>query len=184
MINIKETIVVEGKDDRSAVLAAVDANIICTSGYGMNDKIIDSIRAAYQGPGIIIFTDPDHAGRKIRERLTGLFPGAKHAYLTQLEAEKQGDIGIENAKPESIIKALMNAHAEEFEGDAVISMDDLVSLGLAGASESAKKRELAGAALGIGYANTKTFLKRLRFMGIDILTLEKAVDETCIGELQ
>ena len=178
MINIKETIVVEGKDDRSAVLAAVDANILCTSGYGMNDKIIDAIRAAYEGPGIIIFTDPDHAGRKIRERLTGLFPHAKHAYLTQLEAEKQGDIGIENAKPECIIKALENAHAEgvEFAAGDLVSIDDLVNLGLAGASDSAKKRELAGAALGIGYANTKTFLKRLNYLGISLERLIKAVN--------
>ena len=48
MTHIQETIVVEGKDDRSAVLAAVDANIICTSGYGLNDSIIGDIKAAYE----------------------------------------------------------------------------------------------------------------------------------------
>lgn len=181
MKRIKETVVVEGKDDRSAVLAAVDANVLCTSGYGMNASIIDAIRAAYNGPGIIIFTDPDHAGRKIREKLARLFPDAKHAHLTRSEAEKDGDIGIENASAENIVKALDNAHANTSDVSAaaepLITMNDLVKLGLAGLQDSAKQREAAGAALGIGYANTKTFLKRLHYMGISLKQLEDACEE-------
>jgi len=36
---IKEIIVVEGKSDISAVKKAVDAEVISTSGLGINDKI-------------------------------------------------------------------------------------------------------------------------------------------------
>ncbi|MCQ2553838.1 MAG: ribonuclease M5, partial [Clostridia bacterium] len=60
-MNIKETIVVEGKDDETAVLAAVDANIIITHGYGIRPQTIELIKKAYETTGIIIFTDPDHA---------------------------------------------------------------------------------------------------------------------------
>ncbi|MBR5047676.1 MAG: DUF4093 domain-containing protein, partial [Eubacterium sp.] len=57
----------------------------------------------------------------------------------------------------------------------LISMDDLFALGLAGDEDSAKKREKAGEILGIGYGNTKAFLKRLRFMGISREKLKDAL---------
>ena len=165
-MNIKETIVVEGKDDESAVLAALDANIIITHGYGINNSILELIKAAYEKTGIIIFTDPDHAGEEIRKRLTALFPEAKHAYLTRDEAEKSGDIGIENASPESILKAIEKAHALTNESSGEFTMDDMFELGLTGYPDSAEKRKELGKKLGIGNANTKTFLKRLNYMGI------------------
>lgn len=165
-MTIKETIVVEGKDDESAVLAALDANIIITHGYGINNSILELIKAAYEKTGIIIFTDPDHAGEEIRKRLTNLFPNAKHAYLTRDEAEKQGDIGIENASPESIISALQKAHALQKESSEEFTMDDLFDLGLTGYPDSAAKRKELGKKLGIGNANARTFLKRLNYMGI------------------
>jgi len=165
-MKIKETIVVEGKDDEAAVLAALDANIIITHGYGINNSILDLIKAAYEKTGLIIFTDPDHAGEEIRKRLTSLFPNAKQAYLTQDEAEKAGDIGIENAKPESIRAALEKAHALQHESSGEFTMDDMYELGLTGYPDSAEKREQLGKKLGIGNANAKTFLKRLNYMGI------------------
>ncbi|MEG0134299.1 MAG: ribonuclease M5, partial [Clostridium sp.] len=40
---IKEVIVVEGRDDVTAVKRAVDAEVISVSGFGINSKIIDKI---------------------------------------------------------------------------------------------------------------------------------------------
>ena len=177
MKSVKETIIVEGKDDKSAVLRAVDANIICTSGFGLNETIIQDIRCAYEKTGIIIFTDPDHAGRSIREKLTALFPGAKHAYLTKSQSLKKEDVGIENARPEDILKALEVAEASERDTSSDITMADLYALGLAGDEASLEKREKAGAVLGIGCGNAKAFLKRLRFMGITKDALEEALKE-------
>ncbi|MBQ2311487.1 MAG: toprim domain-containing protein, partial [Firmicutes bacterium] len=85
-MKLKETVVVEGRDDMSAVLAAVEADIIITHGYGITQKTLENIDAAYKRNGIVIFTDPDHAGRRIREWLEALFPDAKHAYLTERQA--------------------------------------------------------------------------------------------------
>ena len=186
---ILQTIVVEGRDDMSAVLAAADANVLWTHGYGITQNTLDLIAAAYEKTGIIIFTDPDHAGRQIRERLAKLFPDAKHAYLTQDQAEKSGDIGIENAAPEDIRRALKAAIGGET-GDGPGSQNvnkweseiwdrpqfqDLIDLGLAGGEGSAEKRAKAGAVLGIGSANAKTFLKRLNYLGISTEELAAAV---------
>ncbi len=194
---VRQTIVVEGRDDMSAVLAAVEANVLWTHGYGITQQTLDLISAAYEKTGIVIFTDPDHAGRQIRERLTRLFPKAKHAYLTQSQAEKSGDIGIENAKPADILRALEAACCEIETGDGPVKngdgsrlhnginwknenqnrprFQDLVELGLAGGEGSAQKRAKAGAALGIGSANAKTFLRRLNSFGISMKELAAAM---------
>ena len=199
---VRQTIVVEGRDDMSAVLAAVDANVLWTHGYGITQQTLDLISAAYEKTGIVIFTDPDHAGRQIRERLTRLFPKAKHAYLTQSQAEKSGDIGIENAKPADILRALEAACCEIETGDSETGdgpvkigdgsrlhnginwknenqnrprFQDLVERGLAGGEGSAQKRARAGAALGIGTANARTFLRRLNSFGISLEELAAAM---------
>jgi len=192
MIRIRETIVVEGKDDEAAVLRAADANVITTSGYGLSEETIRMIRTAYERTGIVIFTDPDHAGRSIRSHLTALFPNAKQAYLTASEARKKNDLGIENASPEAIIRALTAAigqkgtespedekNARESLSDRPVTLSDLDRLGLAGGPGASSRREKAGAALGIGYGNAKTFLRRLNRLGIGCEELADVLNGSC-----
>ena len=45
---IKEVIVVEGRDDITAVKQAVDAEVIAVGGFGINAKVIDRIRDAQE----------------------------------------------------------------------------------------------------------------------------------------
>ena len=66
---IKEAIIVEGRDDTAAINRAVEAMTIETHGFGMPDSIWPLIDKAYQEQGIIIFTDPDYAGEKIRRKI-------------------------------------------------------------------------------------------------------------------
>ncbi|MBQ5858046.1 MAG: toprim domain-containing protein, partial [Peptococcaceae bacterium] len=63
---IKEVIVVEGKDDVSALRKAVEADILITTGLGLTPKKIEEIRAMAERRGVIVFTDPDFPGGKIR----------------------------------------------------------------------------------------------------------------------
>jgi len=180
---IREVIVVEGRDDVSAVLRAVDADVLCTHGYGISQRTLEQIKNAYESRGIIIFTDPDHAGAAIRNKLTSEFPGALQAYLTQGEAEKDGDIGIENAAPDAILKALeaagRTARPKGPEDAGLPVFDDLVALGLAGTPGSAALREAVGARLGTGFANGNAFVKRLQRRGISRRELADAVAAVC-----
>ena len=109
IILIKEVIVVEGRDDITAVKRAIDAEIIAVGGFGINAKVIARIKEAQKRKGVIVFTDPDFAGEKIRRIIAKRVKGIKHAYISQEEGLKDGDIGVENASPESIIKALNTA---------------------------------------------------------------------------
>ena len=76
---IKEIVVVEGRDDTAAIKRSVDALTIETHGYGIRQETWDLIAKAYETVGIIVFTDPDHAGEQIRRRIMERFPmPAKH----------------------------------------------------------------------------------------------------------
>lgn len=165
---IKEIIVVEGRDDITAVKAAVDAEIIQVNGFAVRKKNnIEKIKVAEKNKGIIILTDPDYAGNEIRKYIHKFFPNAKDAYITRKEGTKDDDIGVENASPEAIIKALENAQCTvETSLQSNFTMSDLIDLGLVGQNDSKEKRETVANILGIGYSNGKQFLSKLNRYGI------------------
>lgn len=176
-IKIKESVVVEGRDDEAAVKAAADCDIICTHGYGITKETLTLIKTAYEKNGIIIFTDPDHAGLSIRNKLKEKFPEAKDAFLSRDQATKKDDIGIENANPEDIKRALSAVASAKDNAGELLTETDMADLGLSGAEDSAEKRARLGAAIGIGYANAKSFLKRLNYLGIDRDTIKQELDK-------
>lgn len=174
---IKEIIVVEGKSDISAVKKAVDAVVISTSGLGINDKIINNIKKASKNRGIIILTDPDYPGKKIRNILTSEIENCKHAFIPRDKANKNGDIGVENASPEQIREALKNAKAENSEDNHEFTNHDMIYYELIGNDNASKRREKLGDVLGIGYCSAKQFLKRLNSFNIKREELEAAIIE-------
>ena len=171
---IKEVIVVEGRDDISAVKRAVNAEVIATHGLGITDEIIDRIKLVAQKRGIIVFTDPDYPGEKIRKIISTEVKNCKHAFLPKDKAIKDGDVGIENAKPEDIIEALNKARVEKITPNSEFSKVDMLKYGLVGTESSSRKRDVLGRVLGIGYCNSKQFLKRLNNYGITREEFEEA----------
>lgn len=163
---IKEVIVVEGRDDFIAVKRAVDAEIIVTGGYALPKSVIERIKKAGERRGVIVFTDPDYAGEKIRKKISGMVEGCKHAFLPVELATKDGDIGIENAMPQDIIDALSKARAQTIQRKDEYTIADLIDNGLLGTPDSGVRRDRIGRMLGIGHANGKQFLSRLNNYGI------------------
>lgn len=170
---IKEVIIVEGRDDVAAINRAVEATTIATHGFGIKKETFDLIEKAYLERGIIIFTDPDFAGEKIRKRLAEKFPNCKHAYLARKDADKAGDIGIENASPESILAALEKAKCTIHKMKKEFSGQDMMKYGLTGTPSASNLRAELGKILGIGYGNSKEFLNRLNQYGITREEFEK-----------
>lgn len=176
-MKIKEIIVVEGRDDTAAIQKSVDAVTIETHGYGITKDTWKLLEKAYQEKGIIVFTDPDHAGEQIRRRILEKFPNAKEAFLDRKDAQRDGDIGIENAAPESIRKALEKARYSIEQDTDVFTMEDLRRAGLTGNAEAAGRRQKLGKVLGIGWGNSKRFLQKLNKFGITKAELDKALQE-------
>jgi ribonuclease M5 len=103
---IKEIIVVEGRNDTVAIRRAVDADTIETRGSAIPRHVLQEIRRAQAKRGVIIFTDPDHAGERIRRLISHQVDGVKHAFLAQHQAKGKRKVGVEHALPEMIQQAL------------------------------------------------------------------------------
>ena len=174
---IKEVLVVEGKMDVVAIDKAVEADCIITEGFNLKPQALDSIAKAYQKRGIIIMTDPDSAGERIRRFLTKRFPEAKHAFIPKEDATANNDIGIEQASPEAIRTALAKVRTMDWEPTNNFTGADLLRAGISGSPAASEKRAKLGAVLGIGYANAKTFLQRLNHYGITRQEFQQAVAE-------
>ena len=163
---IKEVIVVEGRDDVTAVKRAVNAEIIAVGGFGINAKVISQIKEANKRKGVIVLTDPDFAGEKIRGIISKRVPDAKHAYIARRDGIKGDDIGVENASPDVIIKALKSAKCELAEKRDFFNIDDMLFFKLTADPVAKDRREVLGRELGIGYANTAKFIMKLNNFGI------------------
>jgi len=175
---IQEIIVVEGKDDTAAVKRAVEADTIETGGSAIGEEVLRRIELAAARRGVIIFTDPDHAGERIRRIVAGRVPGCKHAFLPQEQAERGGKFGVEHATPEAIRQALAAVRTErpaEEAGADVVEWNDLMEAGLIVHPEAAQRRRELGRRLGIGYANGKQFFRRCRMLRITKRELAEAL---------
>ena len=173
-IDIADLIIVEGKDDISALKKAVNADIMITNGLGLTKKRLDEIAAIAQKRGVIIFTDPDYPGGKIRNILKEHIPSCKHAYINKADAvnPKTGKYGVEYASPEAIIKALQNAKAVKVHKDEQYTLNDLVQWRLAGANSN-KRRLALCEYLQIGQANAKSLLNKLNAYQIPRREIER-----------
>ena len=176
-LKIKEIVIVEGRDDTAAVKRACDCGTIETHGYGISGKTWELIGRAAETRGIIVLTDPDHAGENIRKRVLERFPNAGQAFIPRTDAAKDGDIGIENASPEAIAEALRKAHASVIGEDdgLAFTMEDMVNNGLAFGDGCGQRRSALGDILGIGHGNVKAMLGKLNSFGISRKDFDEAL---------
>lgn len=178
-MKIKEIIVVEGKDDTVAVKRAVNADTIETNGSAINAETIEMIKLAQSTRGVIVLTDPDYPGEKIRSTIKEAVPNCKHAFIDKVDAiEKRGKgVGVEHASSEVIREALKFAHTMEEEAQEFISLAELHMLGFTGGKGSKERRKQLGTILKIGYANGKQLHSRLMQFGITEQQFRKALSE-------
>lgn len=168
-MRIKEVIVVEGKADRLKVLQAVQADIIETNGSAINQQTLKVIKHAARKRGVIVFTDPDYAGERIRKITQEAIPDCKHAFLTKRQAtpkKRTDNLGIEHASVANIQRALAGVYEVIPNQKPSLTKADLIALGLIGQQQSQDKRRMLGERLNIGYPNGKQLLKRLTMFQI------------------
>ncbi|KFN92706.1 ribonuclease M5 [Tetragenococcus muriaticus] len=176
---VEEIIVVEGKEDTRRLQEVLPVDTIETIGSAINEEIIERIIHAQERRGVIVFTDPDYSGEKIRKIIMEEVPDAKHAFLPRHQArgkKKYASLGVEHASDEAILTALEQVVTPAVENDlAKISRQTLLNYGLIYGSQAKRRRELLGDELRIGYTNGKQLEKRLAMFRITPEALEKAM---------
>ena len=176
-MKIDEIIVVEGRDDTQAVKKAVECETIETHGFGMSDEMWKSLDTAYRNKGLIILTDPDHAGSEIRKKIKARYPDSKEAFLPRGKAIKGKDIGVENAKPDAIREALSKVKvsaAKTAAGDQV-TPEMFKEAGLEGFGGAKARREKLADLLGLAYGNAKALYSRILAFGITAGEFNEAI---------
>ena len=168
-------IIVEGRDDTKRLKQFFPGiETIETNGSEVSEQTLAEIKKLSQTREIIIFTDPDYNGERIRRLVTQAAPQAKQAFITRKEGEptKRGNsLGVE-----ALIRALSDLHeVKPIESD--ITKEKYDELGLGMSSGARLLREKVGIKLGIGYGNSKQFYKRLKMFGITYDELKRAVED-------
>lgn len=183
---IEEIIVVEGKDDTRRLQEVLPVDTIETIGSAINDEILEQIQHAQETRGVIVFTDPDFSGEKIRKTIMEVVPDAKHAFLSRKQAapgNNRGSLGVEHASDEAILEALkkvvtpLTAAEVAAADEPKIARQTLMQYGLIAGAGSKLRREKLGDYLRIGYTNSKQLEKRLAMFRITEAELADAMGQ-------
>lgn len=156
MLHIDQAVIVEGKYDKIKLSSIIDAVIIPTNGFKVfkDRETLKVIRYFAEKTGIIILTDSDAAGFKIRSFLKGAVKNGKitNVYIPDIFGKekrkaapsKEGKLGVEGIEKEIILEAFRKAgiQTEEKTGDRdPITRLDLYELGFSGGSNSSALRK-------------------------------------------
>jgi len=156
MIKISQAIIVEGKYDKIKLSSIFDATIIETNGFRIfkNAEQLQMLRILAEKTGLIIVTDSDTAGFKIRRFIGSAIDKSKiiNVYIPDIYGKEkrkikpsaEGKLGVEGVNKDIILKAFENAgviYAEKNEKRREITKIDLFEDGLTGGQDSSIKRE-------------------------------------------
>lgn len=186
MLKTSRAVIVEGRYDKIKLSAVLDALIITTEGFGIfsdkeKQKLIKKIAAE---KGLLVITDSDAAGFKIRTFLKNIVPEEKivHAYIPDIYGKerrkvtpsKEGKLGVEGVNTDILYNSLMRTGLFDNSEDnssvgKTITTADLYEKGLSGKDNSAEKRRKLLSSLGLpGRLTGKCFLQVLNtFMTYD-----------------
>ena len=196
MVTTQRAVIVEGKYDKIRLSSVVDALIVTTEGFGIfsdreKQRFLKKLAAE---KGLLILTDSDAAGFRIRNYLKNIVPEEQivHAYIPDVYGKerrkdapsKEGKLGVEGMDAAALEEALLRcgafAAAEDGIPQAPITTADLYEAGLTGTENAAQKRRELLISLGLPARLTgKSFLQALNaFMTREEFRKRFPVDRT------
>ena len=165
MLHTSKAIIVEGKYDKARLSTVIDALIITTDGFGIfNSKEKQTfIKKVASEKGLIVLTDSDAAGFRIRNFLKNIVPESKitHAYIPDIYGKekrkdapsKEGKLGVEGIDNEILENALLASglfnQTDSRPNRRLITTADLFEAGLSGGENSAEKRRALLVSMGL-----------------------------------
>ena len=105
-INIDGVLIVEGKDDVSYLSSFVNSLFFTTNGYDVNEVKITFLKEAAKVNKLIIFTDPDEAGERIRNALKTKIKPVFEAKCEKIVRKDKKKSGIAEMERDAVIAAL------------------------------------------------------------------------------
>lgn len=154
-LKVRQPIIVEGRYDRIRLSSLIDGVFIETGGFRVfkDRELVASLRHIAETTGVILLTDSDGAGFKIRNYLKNVL--GKNAKITDVyipavrgvEKRKaapsaEGLLGVEGIDSETLLLAFERAGigCEKVEKKSDLTVADLFQAKLTGAPNSAERR--------------------------------------------
>ena len=157
-LHTDRVLIVEGKYDAARLSHLTDAMILLTDGFAIykDKKRQQLFKALAKKNGLILLTDSDAAGFRIRTYITNLVweKNVVQAYVPAIHGKekrkpqpgKEGLLGVEGVDDAIILQILKDALGEEVSGEPVrpegrqITYTDLYDWGLSGTAGSAERK--------------------------------------------
>lgn len=158
MLKIRQAVIVEGRYDKSHLSSLIDATIITTDGFDVfrDREKLNLIRTLAEKNGIVILTDSDAAGFKIRSYISGAVPSERitHVYIPDVYGKErrktqpsaEGKLGVEGISAETLLEAFIKAGIRpdssegKIENRNPVTAADLVEWGISGGENSRQRR--------------------------------------------
>lgn len=167
--------VVEGKTDVSRLSSLINTNFIITNGSEISKETLESIKTLSLTNEIIVFTDPDTPGKRIRDIVNNYVPNCKNAYVRKENSIKKNKVGVAEATDEEIMLALKNIH--ESQGFSSIYSLQMFQNEEYKICNSQEFRNFVTNKLHLDNCNSKRFIKRLNSINLPIEEFNKLVEE-------
>ncbi|MCL2068612.1 MAG: DUF4093 domain-containing protein [Oscillospiraceae bacterium] len=163
-IYLRRAVIVEGRYDKIRLESVIEAMILPVGGFQIfTDKELRAfIRRLAAENGIIVLTDSDAAGFKIRAFLRGMIPPEQitHVYIPDIfgrekrkaAPSKEGKLGVEGMSADILREAFRRAGVTgevHRERENPLTKLDLYEAGLTGGENSREKRFAFYARLGL-----------------------------------
>ena len=176
MKKINEIIVVEGKSDKQFLETFLNADILTCNGSAIDGFDKNYLIELPKTRGVIILTDPDYPGQRIRNEISSYLPVCKHAFVRKENSIKRHKVGVAEASKEEVLFALENVVTFDESKKGSLNETDMMLLKLSGLDSSANKEKVIKH-FNIGHCNSKTLLKRLNLLNVSKETLEAILND-------
>jgi len=160
-MKISQVIIVEGKYDKIKLESIVEGLIVPLDGFSVfsDDQKLDAIRRMAAERGVLILTDPDAAGFKLRSFIAGALPKSQvfHAYIPDVKGKekrksmpsKEGKLGVEGIDTKTLTEILRPFECASPRPSLGLTKADLFADGLCGVPGSEERRRRFARAAGL-----------------------------------
>ncbi|MCD8006950.1 MAG: DUF4093 domain-containing protein [Oscillospiraceae bacterium] len=162
MLHINGAIVVEGKYDKAKLSRLVDCPIVVVNGFGVfkDTETVKLLRYYSENGGLIILTDSDSAGFRIRGHIKGIIKNGevRCAYIPEIYGKEkrkpspsaEGKLGVEGMPDSILIEVLKPFSEEEKPADTrAVTKMDFYEDGFTGKADSSSRRDELKRRLGL-----------------------------------
>ncbi|WP_425380002.1 ribonuclease M5 [Spiroplasma endosymbiont of Stenodema calcarata] len=167
-------IVVEGKTDTAKLKSIFpDLKIIETGGSGITLEKLELIKKISLHNKVIIFTDPDYPGQKLRKIISNyLDNNCFHAFLNKNDAIKGGKVGVAEASTLAIKESIAKLVTFKNKTRNSLLWSEYIDL-----IDAKIKRQKIINYYSLPPTNNKTMFKWLNYMNVTKNDLVKILEE-------